>query len=112
MGPPAPADRSAGPTRGPRSQKPKSIGNLGHALDFVTIGKLGHDLGFRTIGKIGNVTRLVTIGHLGHDLVFVTIGDIGNGFLVAKIANGLRERTGRERAWVPRSPKSAKSLVK
>lgn len=112
MDPPAPADRSAGPTRVPRSQKPKSIGSLGHALDFVAIGKLGNALDFRTIGKIGNATRLVTIGHLGYDLVFVTIGNIGNCFPIAKIANSQRERTGRERASGAMRAKSPKSLVK
>jgi len=103
--PPAPADRSAGPTRGPRSQKPKSIGSLGHALDFRTIGKLGNALDFGTIGNLGNATRLVTIGHLGYDLVFVTIGNLGNGFLIAKIANAFsvgnrrRGRWGRKAYW-------------
>lgn len=87
MDPPAPADRSAGPTRGPRSQKPKSIGNLGHALDFVAIGNLGYALDFVAIGNLGNATRFVTIGHLGHDLVFVNIGNLGNCSDIAKIAN-------------------------
>ena len=75
MDPPAPADRSAGPTQGPRSQKPKSIGSLGHALDFVAIGKLGNALDFRTIGNLGNAMH------------FVTIGNLGNCFAIAKIAN-------------------------
>ena len=87
MDPPAPADRLAGPTRVPRSQKPKPIGNLGHVLHFVAIGKLGNALDFRTIGNLGNAIHFVNIGHLGHDLVFVAIGNIGNGFLVANIAN-------------------------
>ena len=75
MDPPAPADRSAGPTRGPQAKTQKPIGNLGHALDFVAIGKLGHALDFRTIGKLGN------------DLLFVNIGNLGNCFAIAKIAN-------------------------
>lgn len=73
--PPAPADRSAGPTRVPRSQKPKSIGNLGHALHFVAIGKLGNALDFRTIGNLGNAIH------------FVNIGTLGNCSDIAKIAN-------------------------
>ncbi len=75
MDPPAPADRSAGPTRGPQAKTQKPIGSLGHALDFVAIGKLGNALDFRTIGNLGN------------DLVFVNIGNLGNCFAIAKIAN-------------------------
>lgn len=100
MDPPALTCQAVGPTRGPRSKKPKTIGSLGHALDFVTIGKLGNALKFVTIGKIGNATRLVTIGK------------IGNVRPIAKIANGRRERTGRERAWGAMGAKSPKSLVK
>lgn len=75
MDPPAPADRSAGPTRGPQAKTQKPIGSLGHALDFVAIGKLGNALDFRTIGNLGN------------DLVFVNIGNLGNCSDIAKIAN-------------------------
>lgn len=75
MDPPAPADRSAGPTRGPQAKTQKPIGSLGHALDFVAIGKLGNALDFRTIGNLGN------------DMHFVTIGNLGNCFAIAKIAN-------------------------
>ena len=75
MDPPAPADRSAGPTRGLQAKTQKPIGSLGHALDFVAIGKLGNALDFRTMGNLGNV------------LDFVNIGSIGNCFAVAKIAN-------------------------
>ena len=59
----------------PRSQKPKSIGNLGHALHFVAIGKLGNALDFRTIGNLGNAIH------------FVNIGNLGNCSDIAKIAN-------------------------
>ena len=91
MDPPAPADRSAGPTQGPRSQKPKSIGSLGHALDFVAIGKLGNALDFRTIGNLGNAMH------------FVTIGNLGNCFAIAKIANdfGWRDSVGCEEGTQP-----------
>ena len=75
MDPPAPADRLAGPTRGPQAKTQKLIGSLGHALDFVAIGKLGHALDFRTIGNLGN------------DLDFVNIGILGNCSDIAKIAN-------------------------
>jgi len=73
--PPAPADRSAGPTRGPQAKTQKLIGSLGHALDFVAIGKLGNALDFRTIGNLGN------------DMHFVNIGNLGNCSDIAKIAN-------------------------
>lgn len=75
MDPPAPADRSAGPTRGPQAKTRKPIGSLGHALDFVSIGKLGNVLDFRTIGNLGNAMH------------FVTIGNLGNCSDIAKIAN-------------------------
>ena len=75
MDPPAPADRSAGPTRGLQAKTQKPIGSLGHDLDFVAIGKLGDALDFRTIGNLGN------------DMHFVTIGNLGNCFAIAKIAN-------------------------
>ena len=75
MDPPAPADRSAGPTRGPQAKTRKPIGSLGHALDFVAISKLGNALDFRTIGNLGNAMH------------FVTIGILGNCFAIAKIAN-------------------------
>ena len=75
MDPPAPADRSAGPTRGLQAKTRKPIGNLGHALDFVAIGKLGNALDFRTIGNLSNAMH------------FVTIGTFGNCSAVAKIAN-------------------------
>ena len=63
MDPPAPADRSAGPTRGPQAKTQKPIGKLGNALDFRTIG------------------------NLGNDLVFINIGNLGNCFAIAKSAN-------------------------
>ena len=75
MDPPAPADRSAGPTRGPQAKTQKPIGKLGHALDFVAIGKLGNALDFRTIGNLSNAMH------------FVTIGNLGNCSDIAKIAN-------------------------
>lgn len=75
MDPPAPADRSAGPTRGPQAKTQKPIGSLGHALDFVAIGKLGNALDFRTIGNLGNAIH------------FVNIGNIGNCSNIAKSAN-------------------------
>ena len=75
MDPPAPADRSAGPTRGLQAKTRKPIGSLGHALNFVSIGKLGNVLDFRTMGNLGNVIH------------FVTIGNLGNCFAIAKIAN-------------------------
>lgn len=75
MDPPALTCQAAGPTRGPQSKSRKTIGNLGHALDFVTIGKLGNALDFRMIGKLGNV------------LGFVAIGKIGNVRPIAKNAN-------------------------
>ena len=77
MDPPAPADRSAGPTRGPQAKTRKLIGNLGHALDFVAIGKLGNALDFRTIGNLSNAMH------------FVTIGILGNCSDIARIANDL-----------------------
>lgn len=91
MDPPAPADRSAGPTRVPRSQKPKSIGSLGHALNFRTIGKLGNALDFRTIGNLGNAIH------------FVNIGNLGNCSDIAKIANdfGWRVSVGCEEGEKP-----------
>ena len=75
MDPPAPADRSAGPTRGLQAKTQKPIGSLGHALDFVAIGKLGNALDFRTMGNLSNAMH------------FVTIGTFGNCSAVAKIAN-------------------------
>ena len=75
MDPPAPADRLAGPTRGPQAKTQKPIGSLGHALDFVSIGKLGNALDFRTIGNLGNAIH------------FVNIGNLGNCSDIAKIAN-------------------------
>ena len=75
MDPPAPADRSAGPTRGPQAKNRKPIGSVGHALDFVAIGKLGNALDFIAIGNLGNAIH------------FVTIGNLGNCFQIAKIAN-------------------------
>lgn len=87
MDPPAPADLSAGPTRGPQAKTRKPIGSLGHALDFVAIGKLGNALDFRTIGNLSNAMHFVTIGNLGNDLLFVNIGNLGNCSDIAKIAN-------------------------
>ena len=87
MDPPAPADRSAGPTRGLQAKTQKPIGSLGHATKFVTIGKLGHALYFRTIGNLSNAMHFVTIGNLGNDLLFVNIGNLGNCSAIAKIAN-------------------------
>lgn len=81
MDPPAPADRSAGPTRGLQAKTQKPIGSLGHVLDFVAIGKLGNALDFRTIGNLGN------------DLVFVNIGTLGNCSDIAKIANDFSGKT-------------------
>ena len=75
MDPPAPADRSAGPTRGPQAKTQKPIGSLGHALDFVAIGSLGHALDFGTMGNLSNAMH------------FVTIGILGNCFAIANIAN-------------------------
>ena len=54
MDPPALTCQAVGPTRGASNQKPKTIGKLGNAMDFVTIGKLGNAMDFVTIGKIGN----------------------------------------------------------
>ena len=87
MDPPAPADRSAGPTRGPQAKTQKPIGSLGHALDFVAIGKLGNALDFRTIGNLSNAMHFVTIGNLGNAIHFVNIGNLGNCSDIAKIAN-------------------------
>ena len=77
----------------PRSQKPTSIGSLGHALDFVAIGKLGNALDFRTIGNLGNATK------------FVNLGNLGNCFAIAKIANdfGWRDSVGCEEGEKPQS---------
>jgi hypothetical protein len=91
--PPAPADRSAGPTRGLQAKTQKPIGSLGHDLDFVAIGKLGNALDFRTIGNLGN------------DMHFVTIGNLGNCSDIAKIANdfGWFHASGAGRAKSPKS---------
>lgn len=87
MDPPAPADRLAGPTRGPQAKNRKPIGSLGHALDFVAIGKLGNALDFRTIGSLGHALDFRTIGNLSNAMHFINIGTLGNRFAIAKIAN-------------------------
>ena len=92
MDPPAPADRSAGPTRGPQAKTQKPIGSLGHDLDFVAIGKLGDALDFRTIGNLGN------------DMHFVTIGNLGNCFAIAKIANDFDGGTSAGGRWGRKAP--------
>ena len=63
MDPPALTCQAVGPTRGASIQKPKSIGNLGYALDFVAIGKLGNAMDFVTIGKIGNCSDIAKIAN-------------------------------------------------
>ena len=63
MDPPAPADRSAGPTRGLQAKTQKLIGSLGHALDFRTIGNLGNVMHFVTIGNLGNIRTIAKIAN-------------------------------------------------
>ena len=87
MDPPALTCQAVGPTRGPQTKNPKTIGNLGHVPKFVTIGNLGNDLLFVTIGKLGNALDFRTIGNLGNALDFVNIGILGNCSDIAKIAN-------------------------
>ena len=63
MDPPALTCQAVGPTRGLQAKTQKPIGNLGHALDFVSIGKLGHALDFRTIGNLGNCSAIAKISN-------------------------------------------------